>query len=149
MIISNNFNKKLQSGFTLIELMIVVAIIGILAALATSQYQRFIAKAQVSEAASLLGGAKSIVEFEAAQNDTFPENGSLAYLGIKTSGKYIDKIESSDTDKTLTATFKSVDTSALLHGKTLVFQRDSNDGSWTCKVTPSTIPNNLLPKVCD
>ncbi len=140
--------NKPQSGFTLIELMIVVAIIGILATIATTQYQRFIAKAQVSEAASLLGGAKTVVEFEAAQNGTFPANGSLADVGIKISGTYIEKIESSDANKTLTATFRNTNTSKLIQGKSLVFQR-SSDGAWTCKVTPSTIPDNLLPKVCD
>ena len=145
---NSKFKKNSVSGFTLIELMIVVAIIGILASIATAQYQRFIAKAQVSEAANLLGGAKTVVEFEAAQNDTFPANGSLEDVGIKTSGTYIESITSSDADKTLTALFRTTNTSALLHGKTLVFQRDSN-GSWTCKVTPSTIPSNLLPKVCE
>ena len=145
---TNTIKNKQQTGFTLIELMIVVAIIGILASIATAQYQRFIAKAQVSEAASLLGGAKSVIEFEAAQNGTFPATASLADVGIKTSGKYIQEITSNDADKTLTAIFKSNNTSALLHGKTIVFQR-SSEGAWTCKITPSTIPNNLLPKVCD
>ena len=139
---------KRSEGFTLIELMIVVAIIGILAGLATTQYQRFIAKGQVSEAASLLGGAKTIVEFEAAQNDTFPTNAQLATLGIRTSGTYIELIESNDADKTLTATFRITNTSSLIRGKKLVFQRDL-DGSWTCKITPSTIQDNLLPKVCE
>ena len=54
--------KSMQKGFTLIELMIVVAIIGILAAIAIPQYQNYIAKSQVSRVMSETGALKTIIE---------------------------------------------------------------------------------------
>lgn len=140
-------NLEKNKGFTLIELMIVVAIIGILAALATSQYQRNIARAQVSEAVSLMGGAKQVVEFEASQSGTFPATAELANVGIRTSSQYISTITSDVSNRRLTATFSNA-TSALIQGETLVFER-GNDSSWTCLRTESSIPDYLLPKPCE
>lgn len=78
--------KKVQAGFTLIELMIVVAIIGILAAIAIPAYQDYTAKAQASEAFTLLDGLKT------SAGEEFHENSSFVSYGLptnaNTSGKY-------------------------------------------------------------
>ena len=102
--------KKIQSGFTLIELMIVVAIIGILAAIAIPQYQNYVARAQVSEALVLASGAKIAVAEYASTNGKYPANNEDAGLADPEdiSGSYVFSVEI-DTG-VITATFKSAET---------------------------------------
>lgn len=96
--------NKLQQGFTLIELMIVVAIIGILAAVAIPSYQDYTARAQVTEAVSLTAAFKTgLAEFY-ADSGTYPSN--LTAIGTTTAGKYVASmvVSSSGGAVTVTAT---------------------------------------------
>ena len=84
--------KKVQQGFTLIELMIVVAIIGILAAIAIPAYQDYTIRSQVSEGMSLAAAAKSAVAESFLNNGEAPADRTAAGMtatATDTSGKYV------------------------------------------------------------
>ncbi|EPI7534415.1 pilin, partial [Neisseria gonorrhoeae] len=88
--------NTLQKGFTLIELMIVIAIVGILAAVALPAYQDYTARAQVSEAILLAEGQKSAVTEYYLNHGIWPANNTSA--GVASSptdikGKYVQKVE--------------------------------------------------------
>ena len=88
--------KRLNSGFTLIELMIVVAIIGILAAIAIPQYQNYVARAQVSEALVLASGAKTAIAVYRSTTGKWPADNAAAGLAanpLDISGKYVLSVD--------------------------------------------------------
>ncbi|EMU2640379.1 pilin, partial [Neisseria gonorrhoeae] len=87
--------NTLQKGFTLIELMIVIAIVGILAAVALPAYQDYTARAQVSEAILLAEGQKSAVTEYYLNHGKWPENNGDAGVASasKIIGKYVQKVE--------------------------------------------------------
>lgn len=90
--------KSVQKGFTLIELMIVIAIIGILAAIAIPAYQNYTIRAQVSEGLTLADGWKTAVSEFYAQNGTLPTGSSATgsattiAMAAASSGKYVSSI---------------------------------------------------------
>ena len=137
--------KKVQQGFTLIELMIVVAIIGILAAIAIPAYNDYTGRAQVSEAVELLGGLKTPLAEFYHENGAFPT--SLGSLGtIVTGGKYVNGMAINGTAGTVTSTFKTAGVNAGISGTTIVLSYATATNKWTCG--PGTTPTQYVPKAC-
>ena len=136
--------RQLQKGFTLIELMIVVAIIGILAAVAIPAYQDYIAKAQATEAFSLLDGLKTPIA-EAFSQD--PTTACASPLGSVTGGKYLASMAftGAATTCSIVATYQATGTSSKVASKTVTMLYDSTVGSWVCS---STLAAEIKPKSC-
>ncbi|ENV7802881.1 pilin, partial [Neisseria gonorrhoeae] len=112
--------NTLQKGFTLIELMIVIAIVGILAAVALPAYQDYTARAQVSEAILLAEGQKSAVTEYYLNNGEWPkDNASAGVASTPTDikGKYVQKVEVNN--GVVTATMKPSGVNKEIQGKRL------------------------------
>ncbi|ENW2257556.1 pilin, partial [Neisseria gonorrhoeae] len=127
--------NTLQKGFTLIELMIVIAIVGILAAVALPAYQDYTARAQVSEAILLAEGQKSAVTEYYLNHGKWPENNTSA--GVASSptdikGKYVKSVTVAK--GVVTAEMASTGVNKEIQGKKLSLWARRQDGSvkWFC-----------------
>ena len=141
--------KQLQQGFTLIELMIVVAIIGILAAIAIPAYQDYTIRAQATEGLSLMDGAKTAVAEFATNNGHYPLNNTSAGLALAGSitGNYVTQV--SAVSGLITATYGNKANTANLAGQTLSLSALPMTGGsiqWVCKST--TLKQKYLPSSC-
>ena len=144
--------KKYQ-GFTLIELMIVVAIIAILAAIAIPAYQDYTIRAQVSEGASLASGAKTAVAEYYAQYGVAPTSNTAAGIDdppTNIKGNYVKSV-AVGANGVITATFSKAapqKANAAIDGKALVLTPTFGTGGvqWSC--TASTVDDKYLPSNC-
>ena len=141
-----------QKGLTLIELMIVVAIIGILAAIAIPAYQNYIARSQFAESQILLSGTKSAIQEKVDQGTSYTASSATNNpLGANLTGKYGTVTYGAYTAGTSTEakalyTF-GTNVNNKLKGKTVLFTytpgTDSSGGTWTCSTNaPAELSGN-------
>ncbi|SFS05820.1 type IV pilus assembly protein PilA [Dyella sp. OK004] len=143
--------KNIQKGFTLIELMIVVAIIAILAAIAIPAYQDYVIRAQVSEGSVLSDGAKTAISEFYNNKGYFPTINSSAGLATATQivGKYVTQVDASS--GIIKATFGN-QANSKISTKVLAFSAITGAGSisWNCKSTngSTNVDPKYLPTAC-
>ena len=141
-------NTRKQQGFTLIELMIVVAIIGILAAIALPAYQDYTARAQMSEAMSLASGARTAVTEYWQSSGGWPDDNADAGLAQSTSiqGTYVLSVAVGG--RTITATMRPSGVASGIQDETLQLVANQDAGGsvqWTCG---GDAPAKFYPSSC-
>jgi type IV pilus assembly protein PilA len=145
--------KTMQKGFTLIELMIVVAIIAILAAIAIPAYQNYLIRSQVSEGTTLADGAETAVaEFYSNYGKYPPSNASAGIASPNSiTGKYVTSLTVQGGQGGVLDMVFGPAANAKISTKTLELSpiaSENGDIHWTCQTAGTTIDAQYLPSSC-
>lgn len=143
--------NRIQKGFTLIELMIVVAIVGVLAALAIPAYLDYVIRAKVSEPIGFLDAARLGVAEYFQTNSSMPSSAAQAGINTATTVSHVASLayaNSGSYSASITVAVRSVD--PKVDGKTVILtgtgSKTSGVVAWTC--APGTIDQRFLPASC-